>query len=312
MSSLAGRLGLTVTMLVAGCGGGSAPHPGAGAGGTGSGGGVGGGGVGGGAGGGDAGGGGPGGGGAGGAAGLGGTSRDGSADATEVGAPTMNRVRFLNAFIGDNVSGNPGGTGPFDVWMRDVAQNWISVINAIPYGAVTDLVPLTFPAGQAKQLTFIAPGANPATAARAGSNQANLYITAGDMGRQTAIVYNSFGAVALGTRADDDPAAAPPAGKANVIFDTRAILEQFAGFGFNYGYTGLCLNNLTAEGKFSAIDPGTFQFSVYDAQAANCQGSVIVTATATAYGDGQAWSLYGIGDASPNGYKLIPVRLGGN
>jgi hypothetical protein len=251
------------------------------------------------------------GGGAGGAAGSGGTSRDGSADATEVGAPTMNQVRFLNAFIGDNVSGNPGGTRPFDVWMRDAAQNWVSVIRAIPYGAVTAFVPLTFPAGQAKQLTFIAPGADPATAARAGSNQANLYITAGDTGRQTAIVYN-IGAVALGTRADDDPASAPPAGKTNVIFDTRAILEQFAGFGFNYGYTGLCLNSLTAEGKFSAIDPGTFQFSLYDAHAADCQGSLVVTAPATAYGVGQAWSLYAIGDASPNGYKLIPVRLAGN
>jgi hypothetical protein len=294
------RLGLTIAMLVAGCGGGSASHPDAGPGGTGPGGGGGGGASG------------MSGGGASGAAGTGGTSRDGSADATEVGAPTMNRVRFLNAFIGDTASGNPGGLGPLDVWMRDAAQNWVSVIKAIPYGAVTSFVPLTFPAGQAKQLTFIPPGADPATAARAGSNQANLYITAGDMGRQTAIVYNAFGAVALGTRADDDPASAPPAGKANVIFDTRAILEQFAGFGFNYGYTGLCLNDLTAEGKFSAIDPGTFQFSLYDAHAANCQGSVIVTAPATAYGAGQAWFLYAVGDAVPNGYNLVPVRLGGN
>lgn len=249
------------------------------------------------------------GGGAGGAAGTGGSSHDGSADATEVGPPTTNRVRFLNAFIGDTVSGNPGATGPFDVWMRDATQNWVLVTGGIAYSVVTDFVPVTFPAGAAKQLTFVASGSDPATATR--SKQATLYIMAGDMGRQTALVYNLSGAVVLSTRADDDPAAAPPTGKANVIFDTNAILEQYAGYGFNYGTAGLCLNDLTAEGKFSAIDPGTFQFALYDGHGANCQGSVVVTAPATAYGAGQAWFLYGIGDAAQNGYKLIPVRLGG-
>jgi hypothetical protein len=257
-------------------------------------------------------------GGGGGAGGAGGGQTDAGADGVNDGgggdAPlqTTTRVRFVQAFIGDNVTGNPGATGAYDVWTRDPTQTWVSIYRSLPYAQPTEFRSVTV-TNQHLKLWFVAPGSDPASApSSATSDVSQLLIPAGDTGRHTALAYNFFGSWAVNVVSDDDPAAVPPVGQTNIIFNTAAIAEMFAGYGFNYGRTGLCLNSLTAEGRYTAIDPGTFQFSLYDAHFTDCNGPVVVSAPATTYSAGEAWVLFGLGDNAPNGYQLLPVKLGGN
>lgn len=236
-------------------------------------------------------------------------SADGSADRSEVSVvPTVTQVRFLQAFVGDPLTGSQGLTTAYDVWTRAADQTWVSIYKALPYGQLTDYLSVSITGGKAT-LWFVPPGGDPANTPTGTSDVSSLLIASGDTGRHTALAYNLFGQWAVNVISDDNPAATPPAGKANLIFNTAPILEMFAGYGFNYGRVDLCLDSIFAEGRFAAIDPGTWIFSLFDAHNTNCQGPVIVSTPATTYAAGEGWILFGIGDASPNGYRLIPVKL---
>lgn len=101
------------------------------------------------------------------------------------------------------------------------------------------LVPIT---GGKANLWFVRPGGDPANTPTGTCDVSSLLITSSDTGRHTALTYDFFGGSAVNVISADDAAVTPPAGKANIIFNTAPVLEMFAGYGFNYGRTGLCLD----------------------------------------------------------------------
>jgi hypothetical protein len=223
--------------------------------------------------------------------------------------PTVTRVRFLHAFTND-VNGTPVAPVPYDVWRRDPDQTWVSVYKGLTYATVTDYVSVSVRDGK-EQLWFVPPGSDPAMAPADTGGLSRLIIAAGDTGRHTSLIYNVGGSVSVTTFLDDDPLAKAPTGKALIYYYSGAIISRwFPGIGVRYGRDGLCLGEV--EALWTPVDPGTWAFGVYEFAGGNCPtspGKVVAATAPITYAAGDAWRLYAIGDRSPNGFKLIPVKI---
>ena len=88
-----------------------------------------------------------------------------------------------------------------------------------------------------------------------------------------------------------------------------AIYTAATGLHPTLDYAPRAAADRSTQNNYHPVLAGTYTYSLYDgAGAASCQGARIVSAPATAFGSGEVWMLYAMGDRA-NGFELRPVKL---
>jgi len=235
--------------------------------------------------------------------GAGAVGAGGSSAAGTGGAPVQEytQARFMQVYL------NAGTKKTYDLWARKNDNSWVSLVKGLGYGQMSDYV-ATPVIGLTTTVWFIPPGRDPEDFAISIGDFIHLTIK-----QQGATPYTGFmlhvpevGDWAVQFVWDADPSLNPPSGYAYVAFNTAALREIHPVI--DYGRSGTCITRATQD-NYQPVAAGSATFTLYSgAGASNCQGSVIATAPATTFGDGEVWMLYGFGDAA-NGYELRPVKM---
>jgi hypothetical protein len=211
-------------------------------------------------------------------------------------------IRFLQAYL------NGGAMQEYDIWARKNDRSWVSLVKDLGYGVLTDYIEVPIGAGLNTMIWFIPPGSDPEDYAISIGSFINFQIEDSDTGRHTLFMHHVEGEADFAAQllTDGDPELTPPQGSAHVAFNTSAVRPIHPLL--DYGDADTCIDRASQD-NYQSVTVGSYTFSLYDgASAMDCQGSVIVSAPATMFGDREVWFLYAMGDAE-NGFELRPVQL---
>ena len=183
----------------------------------------------------------------------------------------------------------------------------MSLVRGLAYGQISDYVE-TPVIGLTTTVWFIPPGRDPEDFAISIGDFIHLTIKERGATPHTGFMFHvpevgdSGDAIRVGCRSVPDPTS-----RLRLPF-----LQHRGAAGDSSDHrlrpAGACIARATQD-NYQPVAAGSYAFALYaGAGASNCQGTVIATAPATTFGDGEVWMLYGFGDAA-NGYELRPVKL---
>jgi hypothetical protein len=211
-------------------------------------------------------------------------------------------MRYMQVYL------NAGAKKSYDLWAQNNDFSWVSLVKGLTYGQMTDYIQ-TPVIGLGTTVWFIPPGANPDDYEISIGDFIHLTVDKPPTGPHTGFMLHvpEVGDWAMQVLSDADPDLTPPAGYAYVAFNTAALREAHPTI--DYGRAGSCLARATQDNYQPVAAGSNYAFALYAGDSAsNCQGSVIVTAPSTTFGEGEVWMIYGFGDAT-NGYELRPVKM---